>query len=146
MEWQIAVGLGAVGGALVEAINVYGLVTDWQTARHDARACGDEQLPPLTKFIDVPADSLVALTRFALGAAAGLIFHTQIVGWAAAIAVGASAPAMLRQLGTARTIRDAVQSTSNGFSRSRSSSGTGPTTASASPTRQPVSPQEEPGR
>ena len=47
----------------------------------------------------VSSDSLVFLTRLALGAVAGFIFRGQVDGATAAVAVGASAPALLKQLG-----------------------------------------------
>jgi hypothetical protein len=49
--------------------------------------------------MDVKADALVLLTRFFLGATGGAVFHSQIVGTTAAIAIGASAPALLAQFG-----------------------------------------------
>jgi hypothetical protein len=67
-----------------------------------------DQLPPLGKYIDAPSDALAALTRLSLGASAGWIFSPQLTGAFAAVAVGASAPALLRQLGSARTIQAAI--------------------------------------
>jgi hypothetical protein len=90
---------------------LYGYIIDWQAARRDAlRNLADESLPRLRVFIDLPADGLVAVTRLALGALAGWLFHSQLVGSEAAIAVGASAPALLRPLSSARTVREAIQS------------------------------------
>jgi hypothetical protein len=109
MDWLTAAWLGGAGGALVEAIALHGYLTNWQEARRRGRHDKDAELPTLDQFIDIPADTLVAITRLVLGAAAGLVFHTQINGVAAAVAVGAAAPALLQQLGTFRAIRDAVQ-------------------------------------
>lgn len=109
MDWVSAVLLGAAGGALVQAIAFYTYVSNWQEARRQSRERQDPELPPLSKFVDVPADTAVAITRLVLGATAGLVFHGQIVGVAAAVAVGASAPAVLQQLGAVRVLRDAVQ-------------------------------------
>ncbi|HEV2637425.1 MAG TPA: hypothetical protein VGX23_19900 [Actinocrinis sp.] len=100
-----AVGLGAVGGMVVEAVNLYGRITGWQNARHAARGRKGAQLPALDRYIDVPDDSLVAVTRLLMGAAAGLLFHSEVTG-APAVAVGACAPALLRQLGASRSIGD----------------------------------------
>lgn len=109
MDWVTATWLGAAGGALVQAIAVYVCVGSWHEARRECRDRRDPDLPPLSRFIDFPADTAVAVTRLVLGAAAGAIFHGQIVGMAAAVAVGASAPAVLQQLGQVRSIREAVQ-------------------------------------
>jgi hypothetical protein len=109
MDWQIATALGAAGGALVEAINLYARVIAWQEARHAARGKGKRVLPKLSAFVDPPADLLAALTRLALGALAGWVFHAQLIGPEAAVAVGAAAPAVLRQLGTFRIVQKVAQ-------------------------------------
>ena len=94
--------LGACGGALVQLIDLSVAVKEWQQARHAALTKRQTSLPRLATYVDVPADSLVFLTRVALGAVAAFIFHAQVVGATAAVAVGASAPALLRQLGALR--------------------------------------------
>lgn len=104
MEWLTAVGLGACGGAVVQLVSFYAKLQAWQAARGKARAARRHTLPLLTSYIDLLAEILVLVTRLGLGALAGLIFHTQIDGVTAAIAVGAAAPALLSQLGTARGI------------------------------------------
>jgi hypothetical protein len=102
---------GALGGCVIEAIAFYGNVSAWQAERREllARPQPDRPLPTLRARIDLPADSLVFLTRLALGAIAGALFHSQIIGMTAAVAVGASAPGLLRQLGTTRPVQEAVQ-------------------------------------
>jgi hypothetical protein len=109
MDWFQAACLGAAGGGLVQLVAFYVSVGSWQDARRQRPPGDDSPPPPLSWFIDLPADSAVTLTRLALGASAGLLFHAQIVGVAAAVAVGASAPALLQQLGNIRTVREAVQ-------------------------------------
>jgi hypothetical protein len=109
MDWVTAVWLGGAGGALVQVIALYVYVGSWHEARKECRDRRDAELPPLSRFVDFPADTAVAVTRLVLGAAAGVIFHGQIVGVAAAVAVGASAPAVLQQLGQVRGVREAVQ-------------------------------------
>jgi hypothetical protein len=99
MFWFFATVLGACGGAVVQLIELAASVKGWQKARREARVKRKASLPKLGAYVDVPADSLVFLTRLALGAVAGFIFHGQIVGATAAVAVGASAPALLKQLG-----------------------------------------------
>ena len=108
MTWQIAVALGAAGGLLVEAINIFGRLTAWQTARQVAQAEG-RRLPSLARYLDPMPHLWLALTRTALGAIAGGVLHTQIVGSAAAIAVGAAAPVLLTQLGAIPAIQREVR-------------------------------------
>ncbi len=102
MDSLVVTALGACGGALVQLIDLSVAVKEWQKARRGALVKRQNLLPKLGVYVDVPADSLVFLTRVALGAVAAFIFHAQIVGATAAVAVGASAPALLRQLGALR--------------------------------------------
>ncbi|SCL34857.1 hypothetical protein GA0070624_5101 [Micromonospora rhizosphaerae] len=103
MDWAAAAALGMIGGGIVEVVAVWGNLAAWQKARHLARRRG-RRLPPMIRYVDPAADTLVAVTRLVLGAAAALILHTQISGAVTAIAVGASAPALLAQLGAARAL------------------------------------------
>ncbi|WP_051833427.1 hypothetical protein [Streptomyces sp. NRRL S-646] len=107
MEWNASITYGALGGLVVEIVVFYGRIAAWQTARHRALAKNRrrDRLPRLDKYIDPPSDALAALTRLSLGAGAGWIFHPQLTGALATVAVGASAPALLRQLGSARTLQ-----------------------------------------
>ncbi|MEU6256344.1 hypothetical protein [Streptomyces sp. NPDC047043] len=111
MDWRTAIMCGVLGGFVIEAIAFYGQVSAWQAARREAlaRRRKKKRLPSLSEHVDVPADSLVALTRLALGGLAGALFHSQIIGMTAAVAVGASAPALLRQLGAVRQVQAAFQ-------------------------------------
>lgn len=102
MDWLAITALGACGGAVVQVIDLAVCARDWRKARHEALLGRKTPLPKLAAYVDVPADSLVFLTRLALGAIAGFIFHAQVAGATAAVAVGASAPALLRQLGGLR--------------------------------------------
>ena len=102
MDWAVAAALGMVGGGVVEVVAVWGHLAAWQQARHTARR-RSRRLPPITRFVDPAADTLVAITRLLLGAAAAVILHSQISGALTAIAVGASAPALLAQLGAVVT-------------------------------------------
>jgi hypothetical protein len=104
MDWVTAAALGMVGGGIVEAVAVWGNLTAWQRARHRARSQG-RALPKLTRYVDPAADSLVAISRPILGALAVLLLHAQVSGTISAIAVGASAPALLGQLGGMHTVR-----------------------------------------
>ncbi|MGI5404995.1 hypothetical protein ACQEVG_37200 [Streptomyces sp. CA-135486] len=110
MEWTASVTYGALGGFVVEIVVFYGRIAAWQTARHRALAKNRrrDKLPRLDKYIDPPSDVLAALTRVSLGAGAGWLFAPQLTGALATVAVGASAPALLRQLGSARTLQGVI--------------------------------------
>lgn len=99
---------GAGGGLVVEAVVTFGRLHAWQQARHTARVAA-EALPKLGAYIDLPADSLAALFRVVLGCAAGWLLHGELGGMLAAVAVGASAPAVLAQMGSATTVTEALQ-------------------------------------
>lgn len=101
--------LGASGGVLVLLIFWHSCISRWREARRQSRERQEPDAPPLSRFVDPWADVLAGLTQVVLGAAAGAVFHQQVIGVAAAIAVGAAAPALLQQLGNSRTIREAVQ-------------------------------------
>jgi hypothetical protein len=100
--------LGASGGLLVLLIFWHGCLTRWREARRQARQQQEPTAPRLGAFVDVWPDVLAGLTQVVLGAAAGALFHQQIVGVAAAVAVGAAAPSLLQQLGNSRSVKDAV--------------------------------------
>ncbi|MEW1636946.1 hypothetical protein AB0469_23060 [Streptomyces sp. NPDC093801] len=109
LTWIEAVAAGAGGGLIAEAVVTYGRLRGWQEARHAARA-SEQPLPPLDRFVDPLADSLAALVRVALGGAAGWLLHTEVTGIYAAVTVGASAPALLAQIGRASTPAEALRS------------------------------------
>jgi hypothetical protein len=107
MEWSMSITYGALGGLVVEIVVFYGRIAAWQTARHRALARNKrrKQLPRLGKYVDPASDTLAALTRVSLGAGAGWLFAPQLTGALATVAVGASAPALLRQFGSARSLQ-----------------------------------------
>ncbi|MYR89214.1 hypothetical protein GTY41_30965 [Streptomyces sp. SID685] len=86
----------------------FGRLHAWQQARHTARSAV-RRLPRIEEFIDPLADSLAALFRLALDGAAAWLLHDEITGVYAAVTVGASAPALLAQLGRATTAAEALQ-------------------------------------
>lgn len=108
LTWIEAGAFGAGGGLIAEAVVTYGRLRSWQGARHAARA-SETPLPPLGRFVDPLADSLAALVRVALGGAAGWLLHTEVTGIYAAVTVGASAPALLAQIGRATTPTEALR-------------------------------------
>jgi len=95
MGWVTATVLGACGAAIVAALSLWGSVNVWAQRRGDARKDAPAQVPKLRECIDLPAFTLVTLTRLALGACAGIVLHTQVTGSTAMLAVGASAPVLL---------------------------------------------------
>ncbi|WP_052434311.1 hypothetical protein [Streptacidiphilus melanogenes] len=109
MDWFHGAAYGAVGGALIEALVFNGRVLAWQAARRQARESRRRKLPPLRAYVDPPADVAAALSRVLLGAVVGWLLRSQITGLYAAVAAGASAPALLRQLGSFRTVQEVVQ-------------------------------------
>jgi hypothetical protein len=104
MDGLVVAALGACGGAIVQLIDLAVSAKEWQKARHEALVKRASPMPKLAVYVDAPADSLVFLTRLALGAVAGFVFHGQVDGATAAVAVGASAPALLKQLGALRNL------------------------------------------
>jgi hypothetical protein len=111
LDWSTTLAAGAGGGLIVEAIVFFGNVTSWQEARRQARGARNTTLPGFGDHIDPIPDVLVALTRMVIGAAAGMIFHGQIDGIPAAIAIGAAGPALLRQFGSTQSVKQALRGT-----------------------------------
>ena len=92
---------------------------DYRSCRHMGTAAGmaagpprsaraQGPLPSLSRYIDPVPDAAVAVTRALLGCAAGWLLHDEITGAYAALAVGASAPALLAGLGKATTPAEAI--------------------------------------
>ncbi|MEZ7125188.1 hypothetical protein ACBR40_07615 [Nonomuraea sp. AD125B] len=103
LDWFVAMGAGAGGGAIVEGVALWGKLNAWREDRERVRTSGKDELPGLLDYIDVYPDTLVALTRVVIGAVAGVLLRDQLTGWMAAVVVGASGPALLRRFGTARS-------------------------------------------
>jgi hypothetical protein len=95
MGWATATVLGACGAAIVAALSLWASVNAWAQGRGDARKSVPVRVPVLRDYVDVPAFTLVTLTRLVLGAGAGLVLHSEVTGFTAMIAVGASAPVLL---------------------------------------------------
>ncbi|WP_248958626.1 hypothetical protein [Sphaerisporangium perillae] len=104
LSWSVAMGYGAIGGLIVEAVALWNHLSAWRDARHTA-GTKRKRRPRIGEFIDPAADTAVALTRAALGCAAGALLHSQITGSYAAVAVGAAAPALLTTFGKAAAQR-----------------------------------------
>jgi hypothetical protein len=103
VDWLLAMTYGAIGGAVIEAVVSSDRVLAWNAARHQALAhTPATPVPALTAYLDPLSDVAAGVTRIMLGAVAGWLFHSQVNGAYAAIAVGCAAPTVLRQLGSAR--------------------------------------------
>lgn len=113
LTWIEVTACAAGGGLIVEAVVTFGRLHAWQRARHAMRAM-DGPIPGIGAFVDPLADSLTALFRVVLGAAAGWLLHGEVTGVYAAVTVGASAPALLAQVGRAATAADALRSRGDG--------------------------------
>ncbi|WP_030263597.1 hypothetical protein [Streptomyces violens] len=137
LTWVEGVLYGAGGGLVVEAVVTFGRLHAWQQARHAARAAA-EALPQLGTYIDPPADALAALFRIVLGGAAGWLLHGELAGVFAAVAVGASAPAVLAQMGSATTVAEALQAGAAPGSAPGSAPGAVPATAPTAPVPPPA--------
>jgi hypothetical protein len=105
VNWLTVMGLSACGGGIVSVVAFCSDIFGWQQARRAAHLKRARRLPPLREYVDPWPDFVSLLTRIALGVIAGLVFRSQITTVTAAIALGASAPALLSQLGTARTVK-----------------------------------------
>ena len=103
LDWFVAMGAGAGGGAIVEGVALWGKLNAWREDRQQVRVSGKGEPPGLLDYIDVYPDTMVALTRVVIGAVAGVLLRDQLTGWIAAVVVGASGPALLRRFGTARS-------------------------------------------
>jgi hypothetical protein len=99
VDWLLAMGYGAIGGMVVEVVVSSERILAWNNARHQAIRRTAGQPPALGAYVDPLSDLAAGVTRVLLGALAGWLFHPQVTGAYAAIAVGCSAPTVLRQLG-----------------------------------------------
>jgi hypothetical protein len=114
VNWATVICVGAAGGAIVSVVAFCGDVFTWQQTRRTAHlnrraahARHAVELPTLRKYIDPWPDFVALLTRIVLGVLAGAVFRFQVTTPQAAFMVGASAPALLTQLGNARMAKPA---------------------------------------
>lgn len=103
MDWQLGLLFGAIGGGIVELVVLVGKLTRWQSDREKALLRG-KPLRSWRKYVDLQATVAVGAFRMGMGAIGGLLFHTQILTAFAAVAVGASAPALLKQFSANRSM------------------------------------------
>lgn len=103
LSLSAAIGYGAVGGLVTEALYFWQQLRAWQQARRRA-ASEKKPRPGFASFVDPRPDALVAVTRAVLGCIAGWLLRSEVSGMYAALIVGASAPALLAGLGKATTL------------------------------------------
>jgi hypothetical protein len=98
--WQFAL-LGAGGGTIVEAVEVFRWVAVWQHARRSADGTLRRKPPTLRRYVDLPAHAIMLPARAALGALAAVVFGLtgQVTGPYGALAFGCAAPVLLSRLG-----------------------------------------------
>jgi hypothetical protein len=91
--WQYAL-LGTAGGVIVEALEIFRCLNQWQRARRDRDGKLKNTLPKLGKFVDGPAHAYMLPARAVLGALAAVLFGMtgQITGSFGAVAFGCAAP------------------------------------------------------
>ncbi|MGK5533745.1 hypothetical protein [Streptomyces sp. URMC 129] len=107
--WQFAL-LGACGGGLIEIVALFNRLGEWQTARRTPTGRIRRNPPKFTSYIDIGPVLAITATRLMLGAAVATAFggSGQVDGGYAAITVGATAPALLAQLGQIPGVRNAL--------------------------------------
>jgi hypothetical protein len=111
--WQFAL-LGAGGGAIVEVLAIFGCVARWQDARREPNGTIKRDGQELGKYIDVPAHAIMLPVRVVLGAAAAILCGVtgQVTGPYGAVAIGCTAPVLLKQLGSIPQVEKAVSAAS----------------------------------
>lgn len=108
LSTSAAVIYGALGGLVLQCVEAYDGLVAWRGARRDALRGKPDIDGRIDGYFDVVADGLVGLTRMAIGAVAGYLFRDQVTSALAAVAVGLSAPTLLRQLGNSAALSRAV--------------------------------------
>lgn len=109
MDVPTLILLGAAGGLLRGAVDLYTRFVSWQAERHACRR-SDRQAPRLPEYFDPSTDIVAAVVHTVMGAGAAVLFGTtgQISGEYAALVVGMSAPMLLTQLSRVQTVNEAV--------------------------------------
>ncbi|MEU0029755.1 hypothetical protein [Streptomyces sp. NPDC006335] len=115
MDVPTLILLGAAGGLLRGAVDLYARFVCWQTDRNAHRqaiTAGTTQgeAPQFQGYFDAPVDFAAAVVHTTMGAGAAVLFGTtgQISGEYAALVVGMSAPVLLTQLIRIQTVNEAV--------------------------------------
>lgn len=109
MDVPTLIVLGAAGGLLRGAVDLYSRFVSWQTVRLDCRQSA-RQAPRFQEYFDPSTDIVAPVLHTLMGAGAAVLFGTtgQISGEYAALVVGMSAPMLLTQLTRIQTVNEAV--------------------------------------
>lgn len=115
MDVPTLILLGAAGGLLRGAVDLYARFVCWQADRNAHRQAitagtAQGEAPQFQGYFDAPVDFAAAVVHTAMGAGAAVLFGTtgQISGEYAALVVGMSAPVLLTQLIRIQTVNEAV--------------------------------------
>lgn len=115
MDVPTLILLGAAGGLLRGALDLYTRFVSWQADRRTHRQSAAETTtqgaaPQFKAYFDPAVDTAAAIVHSVMGAGAAVLFGTtgQISGGYAALVVGVSAPMLLTQLGRIQTVNEAV--------------------------------------
>jgi hypothetical protein len=97
--WQFAL-LGAAGGVIIEALEIFRGLSQWQRARRDRNGRLKRLPAKLGQFVDGPAHAYMLPARAVLGAGAAVLFGMtgQVTGAYGVVAFGCAAPVLLTQL------------------------------------------------
>jgi hypothetical protein len=107
--WQFAL-LGAAGGVIIEALEIFRGLSQWQRARRDRNGRLKRLPAKLGQFVDGPAHAYMLPARAVLGAGAAVLFGMtgQVTGAYGVVAFGCAAPVLLTQLGHIPQVQEAV--------------------------------------
>lgn len=115
MDVPTLILLGAAGGLLRGALDVYTRFVSWQADRRahrqlTAAGTAEGEAPGFQAYFDPAVDVAAAVVHGVMGAGAAVLFGTtgQISGGYAALVVGISAPMLLTQLGRVQTVNEAM--------------------------------------
>lgn len=115
MSISTLIVLGAAGGLLRGALDIYTRFVSWQADRRahrqlTAMGAGQGETPRFQVYFDPAVDLVAAVVHSLMGAGAAVLFGTtgQISGRYAAVVVGMSAPMLLTQLGRIQSVNDVV--------------------------------------
>jgi hypothetical protein len=101
--------LGAAGGLLRGAVDLYTRFVSWQAVRLACLQSGNSA-PRFREYFDPSTDIVAPAVHTVMGAGAAVLFGTtgQISGAYAALVVGMSAPMLLTQLTRVQTVNEVV--------------------------------------
>lgn len=112
MDVPTLILLGAAGGLVRGALDLYSRFVAWQADRqaHRQAITAHGEVPRFQAYFDFPVDIAAAAVHTVMGAGTAVLFGAtgQISGKYAALVVGMSAPVLLTQLIRIQTVNDAV--------------------------------------